>query len=345
MGRNTCRTQMYKAWGFTGKFNHWKKIGHKSSSSTDMNLRSFAAYGLTAMTVAYVMSCTEGTFSVPVVYLGSSWLAGDGVHYRAQARCSLTVNEVILPGQLQINLTFSQRTTGFQQWMGYLVSSNSDGYWYYVNNLYYQYPPVMNYEFQVNFDTMIPPPAVCVSPLIEYGTPANTSTAASTIKLAVTTAQSSTSANTVPVVHVDSWQTGDDVHYRMNGKCDFDIQSEIPANSLNINVTFSKPTQNYQHWMAEITSADADGSWYYMHIIYNMPPPVISYTFQVTYAGQTPPTGYCYSALPGIPLTPTTSPISTSSRTNMSAPITSTVPNERKGKIVSLSFFFAHFIH
>ncbi|KAL3861005.1 hypothetical protein ACJMK2_007098 [Sinanodonta woodiana] len=75
------------------------------------------------------------------------------------------------------------------------------------------------------------------------------------------------------------------------------------------------------HWIAAISSAAADGSWYYVNTIYNMYPPVMSYTFQVTYAGQTPPTGSCYSSLPGVPQTSTTS---APSSTKSSAPITST---------------------
>ncbi|KAK3583464.1 hypothetical protein CHS0354_025596 [Potamilus streckersoni] len=50
----------------------------------------------------------------------------------------------------------------------------------------------------------------------------------------------------VPVVFVDSWPTGDGVHYRMSGSCEFNHRFDIPSNSLNINITLNKPTIQYQ---------------------------------------------------------------------------------------------------
>ncbi|KAK3583463.1 hypothetical protein CHS0354_025595 [Potamilus streckersoni] len=206
--------------------------------------------------------------------------------------------------------------------MAEIKSAASDGRWYYVYNKYASYPPVMSHTFQVTYAGKAPPAGYCytsfrVSPLT---TPISSTSHPSTLS---STAEPQPWANTdlmnsnrVSVMHVDSWPTGNGVHYRMNGKCDFYIQSEIPANSLNINVTFNKPTIHYQsgekfikliksalsltqHWIADITSSAADGRWYYVYNIYNTYPPVMSYTFQVTYAGQTLPTGYCYTSLHG----------------------------------------------
>ncbi|KAL3861004.1 hypothetical protein ACJMK2_007097, partial [Sinanodonta woodiana] len=255
------------------------------------------------------------THRVPVIFV-DSWPTGDGVHYRMNGRCDCDLQSEIPPNYLNINITFNKPTIQYQHWIAEIQSAASDGSWYYVYNKYTSHPPVLSHSFQVTFAGKTPPTGYCytsfrVSPLTApMSSTSQPSTSSSTEKPHPWTYRELINSNRVPVVHVDSWPTGDGVRYRMNGKCDFILQSEIPANSLHINITFNKSTIHYQHWIAEITSSAADGSWYYVYNIYNTYPPVLSYAFQVTYAGRTPPTGYCFPLFHVVIPTPPTSLVS-----------------------------------